>query len=257
MHVRVIASVAALLAVTGCTMPSPGMNLRSASQASDLSDYFAQRLEAGRSHLDGNRPTLAIEAFRQASYDPRFAADATNGMAVAYARIGRNDVARRLFERALSLDPSNDRFARNLARIDARPLPVELGEERFASHGDAGAEATDDVPQAVAASSFQLSNCALQPADREIMVRDKTSIADTVRISASSDGSKPAKSKPVAIMLPAETRADVTKPASGAQVRFSLRPAAERGYPVRVTIPSARDGNVDPRTKRAGGDTTL
>ncbi len=64
------------------------------------------------------RPTNSIGAFRQASYNPDFAPEAYNGMAVAYASLGRTDVARDLFVRAIDLDPADQRFRRNLAKVD-------------------------------------------------------------------------------------------------------------------------------------------
>jgi len=88
----------------------------------DMGEYFEQRLAAGRLHLEENRPTKAITAFRQAAYDPRVAADAYNGMAVAYDRIGRADLAARYFAEAVKADPSDERFARNLARLEGRAL---------------------------------------------------------------------------------------------------------------------------------------
>ena len=89
-----------------------------ASASIDMSDYFATRLEAGRIHLERGRPTQAVTAFRQASYDPEFAARAYNGMGVAYAQLGRQDLARRYLAMAVSADSQDERFARNLARLD-------------------------------------------------------------------------------------------------------------------------------------------
>ena len=82
-----------------------------------MSDYFAARLEAGREHLAAKRPTQAVTAFRQASYDPAFAGRAYNGMGVAYAQLGRQDLALRYFTMAVAADPSEERFGRNLARL--------------------------------------------------------------------------------------------------------------------------------------------
>ena len=93
----------------------------------DLSGYFAERLEAGRLHLKANRPAQAAIAFRQASYDPKVAAEAFNGMAVAYAQIGRRDLAAQFFELAMQRAPDDERFARNFARLEASvPAPAAV-----------------------------------------------------------------------------------------------------------------------------------
>ena len=109
------------LALGGCqSLFGGGSQMRTDLSQVDLGDYFAGRMEAGRQHLEASRPTLAVKAFRQASYDRRYAADAFNGMAVAYDRIGRPDLAREYFSRAMAAAPQDARFSRNLARLEAR-----------------------------------------------------------------------------------------------------------------------------------------
>jgi len=99
----------------------------------DMSSYFAQRLNDGRRHLSAERPAAALTAFRQASYHPDFAGDAYNGMAIAYDRMGRYDLAERFFAQAMEAAPEDHRFARNAARFETSMLarratssPVEL-----------------------------------------------------------------------------------------------------------------------------------
>lgn len=90
----------------------------------DMTDYFAERLAMGKRHLEAGRPTRAITAFRQASYDPRFAGEAFNGMAIAYDRIGRADLAARYFANAVAAAPEDERFARNLARLEGKGVII-------------------------------------------------------------------------------------------------------------------------------------
>lgn len=85
----------------------------------DVNDYFAARLAAGKHHLREGRPAQAAIAFRQASYDPKVAAEAFNGMAISFAKLGRNDLASEYFALAIERDPADERFARNLARFEA------------------------------------------------------------------------------------------------------------------------------------------
>lgn len=123
----VLAIAVLALASGGCT--SLDFSPRNAAkQEAGMGEYFAVRLEAGREHLKQGNITKAIEAFRQASYNPATAPEALNGMGVAYSMLGRNDVARDLLERAIEQDPVDQRFWRNLARVDeqimlAKTLP--------------------------------------------------------------------------------------------------------------------------------------
>ena len=177
---RVIVSALALVALSGCAMLSPGgSKTAAATENVDMSDYFAQRLAEGRLHLAGNRPTRAIEAFRQASYDARYSPDAFNGMAVAYTQLGRDDVAERLFERAIEADPSDPRFTRNLARLNARQMPGSGSPVRTADTGEtsqpgsASELATPATTRLVSASGGKL-----KPFDGGVMVRSKQAVPE-------------------------------------------------------------------------------
>ena len=118
MKSKLIIGASALVALSGCSLVQDNSPSVRSAQALDMSSYFAQRVAEGRSHLDANRPAQAVEAFRQASYDERYAPQAFNGMGVAYVMMGREDTARRMFERAVEADPTDERFVRNLARLD-------------------------------------------------------------------------------------------------------------------------------------------
>lgn len=119
MFVRYSLIAAIGLSLAGCGVFRSDEVRASSDMQVDMTGYFAQRLEAGRGLLRAGHLTRAIDAFRQASYDPRFAAEATNGMAVAYTKLGREDVARRLFLKAIAAAPEDERFSRNLARLEA------------------------------------------------------------------------------------------------------------------------------------------
>jgi hypothetical protein len=73
------------------------------------------RTEAGRRQLQDGNIGLAIESFRIALGSGEPIAPATNGLAVAYARLGRDDLAQRYFEEAIAADPGNERYSGNLA----------------------------------------------------------------------------------------------------------------------------------------------
>jgi tetratricopeptide (TPR) repeat protein len=59
---------------------------------------------------------LAIDGFRKAIRQNPQSADAHNGLAVAYDRIGRHDLSRESYEQALALSPNDSAILANLAR---------------------------------------------------------------------------------------------------------------------------------------------
>lgn len=90
-------------------------------------DFAQSRLAEGRQALDKGNWAEAVMAFRDAQRDPQFAAQAHNGIGVAYAQLGRADIAERYFLLALSEAPEDRRFAANLSRLyalNAKPQPV-------------------------------------------------------------------------------------------------------------------------------------
>lgn len=81
----------------------------------------------GRTQLDHNNYGLAIDAFQMALTQGETAGPALNGLGVAYAGIGRTDLAAEYFRRAMAVDPANDRYAGNLAMLlKTRPLDEAL-----------------------------------------------------------------------------------------------------------------------------------
>lgn len=111
-----LAGCAAIL-VSGCAIQQnagPEFRLSSSAPAAVPGGSMLQR---GRAQLDAGLNALAIEAFRSEIRTNPDAADAYNGLAVAYGRIGRDDLARRYFETALAKDPGNSKAGANLARL--------------------------------------------------------------------------------------------------------------------------------------------
>ena len=77
--------------------------------------------QEGRDHLRGNRNGMAIDAFNRALGTGEDPAAAYNGLGVAYARIGRPDLAYRFFKKAVMSDPSTPAYAHNLASLVDTP----------------------------------------------------------------------------------------------------------------------------------------
>jgi hypothetical protein len=106
-----------LLALAGCAAPqgaTPEFRLTAQSQQQLAPGSMLQR---GRAQLGAGLDSMAIESFRTELRANPDSADAYNGLAVAYGRIGREDLAERYFEMALAKSPNDQRYQNNLARL--------------------------------------------------------------------------------------------------------------------------------------------
>lgn len=131
--------------VSGCAMQqnaAPEYRLSSSTQEAVPG---ASMLQRGRAQLDAGLNALAIEAFRAEIRSNPDSADAYNGLAVAYGRIGRDDLAQRYFETALAKDPANGKAQSNLARLTGDAAPQIQTAEAIAP-------AFDSEPVAVVAA---------------------------------------------------------------------------------------------------------
>ena len=77
----------------------------------------AQLIEEGRAQLRDGHISAAVATLRLARLDPATAAAAENGLGVAYAKLGRFDIADRYFRAAVARDPQDMRFTANLLRL--------------------------------------------------------------------------------------------------------------------------------------------
>ncbi|MEQ1551032.1 tetratricopeptide repeat protein [Sphingorhabdus sp.] len=114
-------SVAAFAMLGGCSafQPQARLEIRSvetAHRSSDATDPVAE----GRGLLALGQNANAISAFRSALREDPNSGDAYNGLAIAYDRIGRQDLAQRYFELAVSASPDDMRYRGNLARLFER-----------------------------------------------------------------------------------------------------------------------------------------
>jgi hypothetical protein len=82
----------------------------------------APATDAGRSQLAAGQLGLAVESFQRALASGEPISQAANGMGVVYARLGRFDLSQRFFEQAMAADPTDTRYADNLARLLRSPL---------------------------------------------------------------------------------------------------------------------------------------
>lgn len=181
MKTRIAATCIAVapLLLGGCTMfHKLGFgHARSVEQASSGSPVVTDGFTAaGRVQLDAGNPGLAIEAFQQGLGIGEPRAPALNGLAVAYARIGRVDLAAQLFRQAMAEDPASDRYAANLALLEQSQQPPAAPDSvRTAEQADA--QITAPQPAAAPATkvaeapSGQIDGRLVQIAPREFAIR--------------------------------------------------------------------------------------
>lgn len=171
-----IATVAlAAAALSGCQSISDFFAFkgkdRSQAPTATAAVFGSEELEQGRLALKAGYPARAIELFRLAALNEEVAPDAFNGLGVAYAKLGRADLAERYFKTALTLDSSNPRYAANLARFYESPLgqskralamreaeaAATLARAADAAEAEGLLDAGDDAAQSAALSAGDIS----------------------------------------------------------------------------------------------------
>lgn len=90
-------------------------------------DEALVEFELGRLALDSGNYAEAIASFSAARIEPGLLASSLNGMGVAYARLGREDLAERYFREAAAAAPEDNRYAANLLRLQQS---IEAGQRR-------------------------------------------------------------------------------------------------------------------------------
>ncbi|MFM5948352.1 MAG: tetratricopeptide repeat protein [Novosphingobium sp.] len=128
-RLRVVLLIGSSLLMGGCQMLQSRnarleAGIRIPSQA-EPREYASQQFELGRSGIETRNYASAIAAFRNSAMEPEFAAASFNGLAIAYAGIGRNDLAERYFRQAIAADPGSDRYRSNLAKLEKSRLDAE------------------------------------------------------------------------------------------------------------------------------------
>ena len=222
-QVAFVTLASALLA--GCQSlfgPAAKLEVRPAGVQTEASAAIA--LEAGRQHLERGEVASAIVALRLATIDPSTRALAHNGLGVAYALLGRGDLAERYFRRAIELDPADSRFAANLAKF-------------YVSHEAALAKA-DAAAQLAAATPPETVPIAAEPPVQRVLAAGPS----VVRIEMPTPSSAMTRvSRLEVIIRTAPTAAPVAMAdARRRSPRFSaaqVQPVAT--YPIRIKLPAA------------------
>lgn len=108
-------------ALGGCQIFKPSGVHSGASANAIRAGELASSTDQGRDHLRAGRYGLAIEAFERALAFGERPAPAYNGLGVAYAKLGRPELAYRFFRKAAMSDPDNPVYSRNLASLMDSP----------------------------------------------------------------------------------------------------------------------------------------
>jgi len=105
--------------VTGCAgLATNNESLRAILERSGQAQPKLTAYEQGKRHLQLGSAGLAVDAFQAALKDHPDSIPALNGLAVAYDRLGRADVAQRFLDQALALEPNSAVTLNNLAYLN-------------------------------------------------------------------------------------------------------------------------------------------
>jgi hypothetical protein len=128
-----------------------GINASAIAAGNDSDRSGAGALDEGRALLMAGNPAQALSAFQLALAQAPQSVAALNGIAIAYDRLGRSDLARQYFEMALALEPDAADIAHNLGLA-----LVRAGNDRAAiPHLQRAAAGTD--PRIAAAARRSLT----------------------------------------------------------------------------------------------------
>lgn len=222
------AATLALLLSSGChSLFSGRQELRTEVRIAPQPDrvtYANEQISLGREALDSSQYGLAIVAFRNVRPMPEYAAIANNGLAIAYAQMGRPDLSRRYFEYAIAQTPHDSKYRANLARF-------EENLERLSQNVLATTAAEQLVDGAVGAVRRK---AIIRTTHSGAVVRIELPQSRIVRVSASEvrvGASEAVRNDP-------RRRAPARTLASGAPVTKRLNPR----YPARIALPVTSGG---------------
>lgn len=223
----------------------------------NMQAWALAQLQVGRDALADKQYAEAIVAFRNARLASGETAAVLNGMAIAYAGIGRADLAEHYFQQAIAEAPDNPRYRHNLQRLyDTMPRMAAASQEV------APLDEAQPIPTIFAGSDVRPTIRVEQPLARLTRTSDRGVSIATVRV-ASAEPSSAA----IAAMGPSRApRAPGTarriNPAfagsvilSSAEVNAIRRPnplyAAHLRAPILLSAGQAQGGTLQPRPNGA------
>lgn len=206
-------------------------------------------LEEGREHLRAGRTGNALAPLHRAALNPQTSGDALNALGVAYAKLGRADLAERYFIAATRVNADSERFAANLDRFyrsdlarDSRLLYAqrERARETLAelAQNDPVAPTEPAIDERMVMSGGETHRITISNAARSKRVSVGAPVAQTqatnsapprVRLSGGDLRQPAGSARPVEILL--RTANNAAPP----RVRIGQSQAA-RSYPLRVRL---------------------
>ncbi|HAU21665.1 MAG TPA: hypothetical protein DCS24_03560 [Erythrobacter sp.] len=245
---RAAACTVALISLSGCEsfVSALGFGPNDAPKRAEASMPFGStELENGRMALRAGYPANAIQQFRMAALNPDTAGDAYNGLGVAYAKLGRADLAERYFKMALSVDGNNPRYAANLQRfydsslsnspraLAMREKEAEAQIEKLASIAEEQGMLEAEPQQAERRGAVTLERPevrVVRASNRELRI---ASIPENIEVIGSEDlqvtTNKSSKTSP-------ESRKQSTRQKQILQLSMLQRQASVNSYPVRINV---------------------
>lgn len=212
-------------------------------------EIAAASLEEGRTRLREGQVGYAIVSLRQAATNPAYAAEAHNALGVAYARLGRGDLAERYFREAMAESPQDPRYAANLARYYqsrdaalARAPATPL--DQFVPAAAPSVAVVPSTPQPKHVSGAAAAEMIQRVSAREVVVRTASAPASTgitvgarpqpPRMAVAATGQQPVAARPVAART--GPRVTAARTSSGNGNSQSPLAAAGQTYPIRITL---------------------
>jgi tetratricopeptide (TPR) repeat protein len=203
--VRLTCLVTAAVSLGGCqSFPLTSWMFKKDRPASEagpvLAGNSAGALEEGAAFLRAGELSAAVASFRIAQLDRATRADASNGLGVAYAKLGRPDLAERYFQAAILSDPDNTRYAANLLRLQQQ---VMLARRASAGENLAAIGAVPE-PQARPASQALLAGTVDRVSRGEVHVSTRPELGNAPAMMVAyantpADGAAPESADPTAL----------------------------------------------------------
>lgn len=248
----IFATVAMGLALSGCqSLFGQHRASLDSAQAPELAQgevAVNPALDQGRQLLKAGRIAQAVELLRIAQRDPASMAEASNALGVAYAKLGRHDLADRYFRMALSLQPGDQRFAANMLRLqrdfematrrneEAQQLALRAAEEkRLAEARAAQPGSIQRMSRGEVHISTQAAPSAVAPQVKVLAMRSPNSDEAKKASALPADNSPEAQAAAPAKPKSYPVTIDFKRKQMGNGVTVGA-PPSDRQYPVRVYI---------------------
>ena len=148
-----------------------------------LSGSTIGAIEEGGAFLREGNLSAAVASYRIALLDPSSRADASNGLGVAYAKLGRDDLSARYFLAAIDAEPDNPKYVANLLRLQEQVLLARRADEIHQGEALAAAAAAALSFGADAGTAGSRTSEMVERVSRgEIQIRTRSDLGNAPRM---------------------------------------------------------------------------